>query len=75
MRDARLVQLSFVICAAALALSGYGITLMSFSQPGTNPQAATPLAAITADIQANGADSSRGKRAHLSLKRWARLTR
>lgn len=75
MRDSRLVQLSFVICAAALALNGYGITLMSFSQPGTNPQSAAPLTAISADVQGSGADSSQGKQAGLSLRRWGRRTR
>jgi hypothetical protein len=75
MRDTRLVQLSFVICAAALALNGYGITLMSLSQPGASPQAATPITAIAADVEANRSNSSSAKHTGLSIRRWTRRTR
>lgn len=74
MRSSRLGELPFVIVAAALALSGCGITLMSFNQQAPSSQAVTP-AAIAADAQIKDADSNRSKSARLSLRRWARRGR
>lgn len=75
MRSSRLVRLPFVICAAAFALSGCGITLMSFNQPVPSSQAAIPVTAITADAQAGATDSNRSKNARFSIRRWARRGR
>jgi hypothetical protein len=57
MGNPRLNQISLVIYAASLALSGCGIALMSGYAQSTTPQAATPLDPLAPGTQTKAADS------------------
>lgn len=75
MEKARLVQLSLVICAASLALSGCATLLMGGALPGSAANSGTSLARPPSGNPSNDLASTRWQYVRRSLRRWTRVRR
>lgn len=72
MQNPRLVQLSSVICAAALALSGCGGLLVSGDLQSSSAPAGSALAPLALGPQIKNADCNRWKSMRRFMKQWSR---
>lgn len=72
MENPRLVQLSLVICAASLALSGCGSTLVSGDLHSSSAPAGTALAPLGLGPPIKSVDLNRWKSMRRFMKPWSR---